>query len=150
MKTTPIISRNDRVRVLETFAAAHDRISHIAHKVAYGASPAHIERLLFRLQHAQLVKPTMIPKDLVTMNSIVRLCDQRTLKQQRVALIYPDDRPCDLPVGVEPIEIQTELGSEMLGRRLGEAFTVSTGGIPTELRVSAIEYQPEAAGDLDR
>ncbi len=76
--------------------------------------------------------------------------DQATLAQQRVALVYPGDEPQTLPAGVEPIEIQTERGSELLGRRLGEAFTITQRSLPINYRISAIEYQPEATGDFDR
>jgi len=150
MQTTQIINQLDRVRILESFTPANERMKPIVCGVAFATSPAHIERLLYRLQNAHPVSPTMVPKDIVTMNSIVRICNQATLAQQRVALIYPTDEPQGLPVGVKPVGIQTELGSELLGRRLGEAFTVTQRSIPIDYRVSAIEYQPEAAGDFDR
>ncbi len=158
MQTTQIINRLDRVRILESFTPSRERMckitNELANKVAYGSSPAHIQRLLYRLQNAKPVTPTMIPKDMVTMNSIVRICDQGTLRQQRVALVYPgtdhDAQNNALPVGVEAFDIQTELGSELLGRRLGDAFTIRSRGLPTEFRITAIEYQPESAGHYDR
>ncbi len=42
------------------------------------------------------------------------------------------------------------LGTAMLGQRVGRTFKVRLPRGTTEFRVSAIEYQPEAAGDFDR
>jgi len=86
----------------------------------------------------------------VTMNSIVRLRDRQTLETRRVALVYPDCETVETPEGVECTEIHTELGSELLGRRVGETILLTHRGAAIEFGITAIEYQPEAAGDLDR
>lgn len=150
MQTTHIINSLDRTRILESFTPVPGRLNRMANQIAYGASPMHIQRLIARLQAAEPVIPTLVPKDMVTMNSIFRLQDRQTLERRTCALVYPDCDTVDTPEGVECIEIHSELGSELIGRRVGEVVHLTNRGAAIELRITAIEYQPESAGDFDR
>lgn len=151
MQNTPVINQLDRVRVLESFAdASHPRTHKLSRSLAFGDTPAHIGRLLHRMQQANPINPTLVPSDMVTMNSIVRLIDLDTLDLQRVALVYDAQCAQDIPQGVEAVEIHEELGSELLARRVGDALTLATRSRRLRLRIDALEYQPEAAGHFDR
>ncbi len=151
MLNTPVINRLDRVRVLESFAdASHPRMHNLSRALACGDIPAHINRLLQRMQQARPINPVMVPDDMVTMNSVVRLVDLDTLKTQSIALVYDAECAHDIPDAAEPVEIQEELGSELLARRVGDTITITHRTHTTRLRIDAIEYQPERAGHLDR
>ena len=151
MQTTQVINRLDRTRVLENLADATGRLRQLSCSLAYGDTPAHIQRLIQRMQHARPVNPTLVPRDMVTMNSVVRLTDVDTLKRQRVVLVYDADRlDEDTIPDVQPVEIQSELGSELLARRVGDLIAIPARTGTTNLRIVAIDYQPEAAGHFDR
>jgi transcription elongation GreA/GreB family factor len=151
MQNTPVINRLDRIRVLESFAdATHARMRRVARSLACGDTPAHIGRLLLRMQQARPINPTLVPCDMVTMNSVVRLIDLDTLQLHRVALVYDAECAHDIPAGTEAVEIQEELGSELLARCVGDTITLTCRSHTTRLRIDAIEYQPEALGDYDR
>lgn len=150
MQSTPVINRLDRVRVLEAFAdASRPRMYKLSCSLASGDAPAHIGRLLHRMQQAQPISPSHVPADMVTMNSIVRLVDLDTHQTRRVALVYDAQSEHDLPRGVEPTEVQGELGSELLARRQGDTLTLACRSRITRFRIDALEYQPERAGDFD-
>jgi regulator of nucleoside diphosphate kinase len=151
MQHTPVINRLDRVRILESFAdASHPRMEKISCSLVNGCIPAHIGRLLQRMSHARPICPTRIPSDMVTMNSVVRLVNPDTLEFQRVALVYDAQCAHDIPMGVEPIEIHSELGSELLARRTGETIAYAERNRIIRLRIDTIEYQPEQSGEYDR
>jgi regulator of nucleoside diphosphate kinase len=151
MQNTHVINQLDRVRVLESFAdASHPRTHKLSHALACGDTPAHIARLLRRMQHAQPINPAHVPSDMVTMNSIVRLIDLDTLELRRVALVYDALCSHDTPPGVELVEIQEELGSELLARSVGDTIQLNSRTHRARLRIDALEYQPEGAGHLDR
>ncbi len=152
MQNTHVINQLDRVRVLESFADAnHPRMHKLSRALACGDTPAHIRRLIQRMQHAQPINPTLVPRDMVTMNSVVRLTDTDTLKRHRVVLVYDAERIDEnAPDNAQPVEIQSELGSELLARRVGDLITLPGRTGTTNLRIVAIDYQPEAAGHFDR
>ncbi len=151
MQNTPVINRLDRVRILESFAdASHPRTEALSCSLVNGCTPAHIGRLLQRMQHARPINPAHVPSDMVTMNSIVRLIDLDTLELLRVALLYDAECAHEIPTGVEPVEIHSELGSELLARRVGDTIALRSRSRERRLRVDALEYQPEESGEFDR
>ncbi len=152
MQNTTLINQLDRVRVLESFAAAtKPRLHQLACSLAYGSTPAHISRLLHRMQQAQPINPSHVPSDMVTMNSVLRLIDLDNLELHRVALVYDAEHAHDIPAGVEPVEIHAELGSELLARSVGDTIMIRKDRTHSQrLRIDALEYQPEGAGHFDR
>lgn len=119
-----------------------------------------IEALLERLppeqrrQHAALAaelvradvhEPDAMPADRVTMNSRVRFEDERG-EALTVTLVYPS--AAGTPATVS---ILAPVGSALLGLARGESIDwPMPDGQQRRLRVIAIDYQPEAAGDLHR
>ena len=150
MQHTPVINRLDRVRILESLAdATHPRLEQVSCSLVNGHTPAHIGRLLRRMSQARPVCPTRIPKDMVTMNSIVRLLDLDTLEYYRVALVFDANCPEEVPANTDPIEIHSELGSELLARREGDTVIVADRKSQSRLRIDAIEHQPEQSDDFE-
>ena len=150
MQHTPVINRLDRVRILESFAdASHPRMEKISCSLANGYIPAHIGRLLRRMSQARPVCPTRIPRDMVTMNSVVRLHDLDTNEFYRVSLVFDAKCPDEVPAGTDPIEIHSELGSELLARREGDVITVNERNQQSRLRIDALEYQPDQSDDFE-
>ena len=98
------------------------------------------------LARATLVEPAQVPADVVTMNSIVRVADADSGAERELALVYPRDAG-----DADRVSILAPVGSALLGLRVGDAIDWPLpGGQSTHLRVLAIRYQPEAAGELHR
>ncbi len=93
------------------------------------------------LRAANVVAPSDVPEDVVTMNSQVRLRNADEDMETDVFLVFPADaRGSDF---LKPkLSIFTETGLSMLGRRVGDQ-------IDDRLRIVDLPYQPEAAGDFD-
>ena len=104
-------------------------------------SPA-AEKVLQRLRTAELVvQPGDVPRDLVTMNSTVRLVDPIYCERWEVTVVYPEDHdPED-----DRWSILSPIGAELYGRRVYDAVNVNREDQPRAGWVIAdIAFQPEA------
>jgi regulator of nucleoside diphosphate kinase len=103
---------------------------------------------LDRLEDALLTKtgvdPRTVPPDVITMNSRARLADPLTGQGQEYTLVFP--AAADAAAG--RISVLAPLGTAMLGAAVGQTIEWTAGGSTRRLRVEAIPYQPEAAGDF--
>ena len=109
-----------------------------------GQSPAQAEALAELIDAADQVPPQQIAGDIVTMYSKLRVSDADGANERRLTLCYPAD--ADVAQGM--ISVLSPLGTALLGLRVGElARWRGIDGKPAELRLLAIEYQPEASGD---
>ena len=98
------------------------------------------------LGRAQVVEAAEIPPDVVTMNSRVRFQDTDTREELEVTLVYP--KRADVEKG--RISVLAPVGSALLGLSVGQAieWPVPAGKL-RHLRVVAVTYQPETAGDSE-
>jgi regulator of nucleoside diphosphate kinase len=101
----------------------------------------HRRKLQGLLKTANVVPPSDVPEDVVTMNSQVRLRNDEEDIDTDSFLVFPAEaRGGDV---MRPkLSIFTETGLSMLGRRVGDR-------INERLRIVDLPYQPEAAGDFD-
>ena len=105
-----------------------------------------VSGLVSEVQRAVVVPASEIPPDVITMNTRARLLDldQRTTLDYTV--VYPED--ADFATG--RISVVAPIGAAMLGYRVGDEIEWVVPSGPRRLRVEAILYQPEAAGDFSR
>ena len=105
-----------------------------------------VSGLVSEVQRAVVVPASEIPPDVITMNTRARLLDldQRTTLDYTV--VYPED--ADFAAG--RISVVAPIGAAMLGYRVGDEIEWVVPSGPRRLRVEAILYQPEAAGDFSR
>jgi regulator of nucleoside diphosphate kinase len=96
------------------------------------------------LGRARIVAATAIPPDVVTMNSDVRFEDVETGERFEARLVYPEQADVDRG----QISVLAPVGSALLGLSVGQSirWPLPRGGT-RHLRVVAVTYQPEAAGD---
>jgi regulator of nucleoside diphosphate kinase len=97
------------------------------------------------LERALIVEPADMPPDVITMNSTARL-SLGDAGERELTLVYPRDADGR----ADRVSILSPVGSAMLGLRVGDTIAWPAPGGAIELRVRAIAYQPEAAGDLHR
>lgn len=97
-----------------------------------------------KLDRARLAGPATLPRDVVTMNSRVRLRDPRTDLAVQFALVYPERADTD----AGRLSVLTPLGVALLGSREHDLVAWQTEDIESRLVVDRVVYQPEAAEDF--
>lgn len=123
-----------------------ERIERLLDSPALHGSPA-AERLRAEFDRAEIVEPDQMPHDVVSMNSSADCVDEATGKHHKLTVVYPKDADAD----AGRISVLAPVGSALLGLRVGQAIDwPGQGGRTLKLKVTAIHYQPEAAGDLHR
>jgi regulator of nucleoside diphosphate kinase len=103
-----------------------------------------LDGLREEIERAEVVEPDAVPNDLVTMNSVVRFVDEESGRESEVALVFPGNAA----VENHRISVLAPVGSALLGLSVGDSIDWP---LPNDrsrrLRVLAVTYQPEAAGD---
>ncbi|HEX6241261.1 MAG TPA: GreA/GreB family elongation factor, partial [Polyangiales bacterium] len=108
-----------------------------------GVNAWSLDALETELARAHVVSPQQIPATVVTMNSRVRLRDLDTGVVLVVALAFPAGGAAQ----DASVPVLSPLGLALLGCREGDVMEWRTRQGPRRLRVDAVVYQPEAAGD---
>jgi len=99
------------------------------------------------LERAQVLPPEEIPAGIVTMHSRVDCEDELHDEQHSLTLVYPHE--ADFDKG--RVSVLAPVGSALLGLSVGQTIDwTAPGGRQLRLRVIAVHYQPEAAGDFHR
>ena len=105
------------------------------------------EALEAELDRADILDPQEMPANVVTMNSTVRFTLLESGKDQTLTLVYPkeaDGSP-------DKVSVFAPVGTALLGLRVGDVFELpSPTGKSVTVKVDAITYQPESAGELHR
>lgn len=104
----------------------------------------YVRELGKELDRGEIIEPKDMPKDVITMNSMVRLKDLDIGEEMRYTLVFPDMAE----ISKNKISILAPIGTALLGYRVGDIIEWK---VPTGLRklqVEEILYQPEAAGDF--
>ena len=98
------------------------------------------------LARAQVVEPTAIPKDVVTMNSRVRFVDESTGAEREATLVYPKDASAT----EGRISVLAPVGAALIGLRAGDSIDwPMPNGRTKRLRIVEVLWQPEAAGQFE-
>ena len=102
-----------------------------------------LENLDVVLKTAELINPEIIPSDVVTMNSKIRIKDIELDEDYICTLNYPGQTY----LSEENCSILTPMGTALLGSRVGELIRCDMTHNSITMRVEEILYQPEAACD---
>ena len=110
-----------------------------------------LNRLDYELERASVVTPKEVSKDVVTMNSRVRLRDLDSGDAVEFSLVYPSqpyaagsDHLAEMTVSV-----LAPIGTAILGYRVGDSIEWEVPAGVRRLKVEKVLFQPEAAGRLD-
>jgi regulator of nucleoside diphosphate kinase len=110
-------------------------------RVVYGSLAEHLR---YELGRGKVVPPTRVSKDLVTMNSRVRIRDIKSDHPETYTLVFPHE--ANISTGL--LSVLAPLGTALLGAKLGDIIELETPGGIRRIKVEKILYQPEAAGDF--
>ncbi|MEB2343849.1 MAG: nucleoside diphosphate kinase regulator [Deltaproteobacteria bacterium] len=118
-----------------------ERLERLLDRVGGGEN---LDLLRAELDRADVVEPKDVPPDVVTMNSQVRVVDEATGEESELRLVFP--AAADAERGA--ISVLAPIGSALLGLRVGATIEWPVpDGRARRIRVIAVSYQPEAAGD---
>lgn len=112
---------------------------------SHPAEQPHILDLYNGILDAAVVQSEKIPRDIVTMRSVVLLANPETGQQRRVVLTYPNEAD----PAADRISILSPLGTAIIGNRVGLVVDYNDTDGPRRFRIESLEYQPEAAGNYD-
>jgi regulator of nucleoside diphosphate kinase len=101
----------------------------------------YLDTLEQELDRAEVVKPEAIPRDVVTMNSEVRLEDLDSGAVQRYRLVFPHQFRLQ-----NAVSVLAPIGTGMLGYRVGDVIEWRVPKGIRRLKVLDVIYQPEGAG----
>jgi regulator of nucleoside diphosphate kinase len=91
------------------------------------------------LESAEVRPPGRVPKDVVRMNSRVRVLDFDTRKRGMYTLVFPEE--ANISRGL--ISVLAPLGIALLGRRRGDIIEAKVPGGVRKLRVGHVWHGPE-------
>ena len=118
-----------------------ERLEKLLAKV--GARPD-LDALRAEIDRAEVVEPEEIPPNRVTMNSRVRFVDEESNEEHEITLVFP----AHADVEENRISVLAPVGSALLGLSVGDTIEWPLPNARSRrLRVVAVTYQPEAAGD---
>lgn len=122
-----------------------ERLDQLLANPAYSRLPG-VDALESEMNRANVVEPTEMPPEVVTMNSTVAFIDDKTGKEFQMTLVYPD-----AVTGSETVSIFAPVGSALLGLSVGQSIVWQIpGGRELNLRVLKVVQQPEAMGEYHR
>lgn len=130
-----IVNKLDYLRIQKHIREARE-------KKTIDASEA--EKLQHELMSATVLEPQEIPNDVVTMNSVVKISFAEKGKQEEFKIVYPDEAN----FRERKVSIFSPIATALIGFRIGDLIEWALPGGLTKIRIDAITYQPEAAGDF--
>lgn len=99
------------------------------------------------LGRATIVEPKDMPSTVVTMNSTVNFIVESTQEEFTKTLVYPKNADAS----ADKISILAPVGSALLGLSQGDEIEwPKPGGGLIKVKIKAVTYQPERAGELYR
>jgi regulator of nucleoside diphosphate kinase len=101
----------------------------------------YLDMLEQELDRAEIVEPDAVPRDIVTMNSEVRVKDLDSGEVRVYRLVFPSQSRTD-----NSISVLAPIGTAMLGYRVGDVIEWRVPKGIRRLKVLDVIYQPEAAG----
>ena len=123
-----------------------DRIEALMAAIPASVFPGKAD-LQAELDRADMVPPEEIPAHVVTMNSTVQFSILETQQDFCLTLVYPRD----MDGSTDKISIFAPVGSALLGLSVGDELAwPGPGGKIMTVRVKAVLFQPESAGELHR
>lgn len=104
-----------------------------------------LKALTRELRRAVIVDPKDVFSDVITMNSRAEMRDLESGETVAFTLVFPSEANID----EEKISVLAPIGAGMLGYRVGDEFEWNVPGGLRRMKVTKVEYQPEAAGHFD-
>lgn len=125
-----------------------DRLSSLikSSRIAGYQQKFYLKQLNEELDKAKVVNSQDIPKDIITMNSTVRIRDLSSGEKKDYTLVFPSDARIE----EGKISILSAIGIALIGYGTGDIIEWQVPSGLKRLKIEKILYQPEASGHYDR
>ena len=131
-----VISKLDSQRL-------RDRILNIRGKT--GKLSSELELLLGELDKAKILEPTVMPDNVITMKSKVKVKFSNNDKSIDFQIVYPEEAD----IAKKKISIFAPVATALLGYKKGDKIKWKVPAGEVTITVEEILYQPEAAGEFN-
>ena len=135
--STVYITKTDSERLGHLIAQVRDSFD--------SANQGYINHLADELEFAEIVPSELIPPDVVTMRSKIKLTDLDTKETMVYSIVFPTEANSE----EGKISILAPIATAVLGYRLGDTVEFQAPARVRRLKIEDILYQPESAGDLN-
>jgi len=106
-----------------------------------GRREENLNSLTAELERAKVVVSEAIPRNFVTMGSLVSIIDQESSERLQYRLVYPDQADSK----TNRISVLSPIGAGMLGYQIGDEFEWPVPSGVRRFVIAKVDYQPEAA-----
>jgi len=106
----------------------------------------YLRELEKELDRAKVVPSEKIPKNVITMNSKVRIKDLDSEEEMIYSLVFPHSAN----ITQNRISILAPIGTALIGYKVGDIIEWPVPSGVRKLKVEEILYQPEASGNFDQ
>jgi regulator of nucleoside diphosphate kinase len=132
MKKRSIVITEEDMRKLQDLIDSLRRYGH--------REEMHLDMLEEELNRAEVLQQNSIPRNIVTMNSRVRVTDLKSRKRFVYQIVFPRDAD----ISKNMISVLAPVGTALIGYCVGSEIEWTVPGGVRRLRIDAVEYQPEA------
>lgn len=108
------------------------------------AGKVYLDDLRRELELAEVVEPELVPSNVVTMNSTVRLRELGYEDVETYTLVYPRDAN----IAAGQLSILAPIGTAILGYRAGDAVEWRVPHGSVRIVIDEVVFQPEREGML--
>jgi regulator of nucleoside diphosphate kinase len=145
-KQNPGLTRSS-IRPIHITSQDKERLEDLLAEVALSDPRKHgdLNALREELERALIVDPKAVSDDVITMNSRADLLDLESGETLTFTVVFP----ADSNVEEGKISVLAPIGAGMLGYRVEDEFEWKVPAGIRRMRVTRVDYQPEAAGDFD-
>ena len=121
-----------------------DRLSRLVRALKHSLfrDQLQLESLDKTLEFAEVISSKRIPRDVIRMNSRIRVLDLDTRKKEPYTLVFPEHAD----VSTSRISVLAPVGTALLGRRKRDIIDVKVPGGIRRLRVVHVLYRTDIAG----
>jgi len=120
-----------------------DRLSRLVRALKHSSfrDQLQLESLEQALENAEVTSSERVPRDVIRMNSSIRVMDLDTRKKELYTLVFPEN--ADISTG--RISVIAPVGIALLGRRQGDVIETKVPGGARRLRVERVLQGPQLA-----
>jgi regulator of nucleoside diphosphate kinase len=118
-----------------------ERLERLVGSASPQSRHAGLDALARELDRANIVTAEEVSKNVVTMNSRVRVHDLDRDIEFVCSIVYPSESNADQ----QRISVLAPLGTALLGYSAGQVVSFPAPGGPRRVKIKEVEYQPEAA-----